>query len=112
VLAGQPGGELVVAQRGADPVHLVGGHRLALAAAAEDDADVGVAAHHRPGRRRAERRVVDWRLRVGAQVGDVVALLAEVADEEGLEAEAGVVGGQGDAHGAHPAWRVGGTLDR
>jgi hypothetical protein len=27
-----------------------------------------------------------------------VALLAEVADQEGLQAEAGVVGGQGDAH--------------
>ena len=49
VLAGQARGVEVVAERGARAVHLVGRDLLALAAAAEHDADVGVAAR-RPTR--------------------------------------------------------------
>ena len=40
--------------------------------------------HHGAGGGGAERRVVDGRLRVGAEVGDVVAGRAEVAGREAL----------------------------
>ena len=50
VLAGQARGVEVVAERGAHAVHLVGRDLLALAAAAEHDAELGVAARRRPGR--------------------------------------------------------------
>ena len=40
VLARKAGGEEIVAERGADAWHLVGGNLLALAASAQDDAPV------------------------------------------------------------------------
>src|SRR4051812_21878642 len=66
VLARQARRRLVVAQRGARAVHLVGRDLLALAAAADDDAELGVTTDDRPRRRRAEHRVVDGFLAVGA----------------------------------------------
>src|SRR5439155_5898733 len=95
---GQLGGGEVVAQRRPGAVDLVGGDLLALTAAADDDAEFGVAGDHRAGGRRAERRVVDGRLAVGPQVGDVVPGLAQVGGDQRLQAEPGVVGGDGDAH--------------
>ena len=56
---GEPGRVQVVAERGAHAVDLVGGELLALAAAADDDADLGVAVADRAPDRRADRRVVD-----------------------------------------------------
>ena len=52
VLAAQARREQVVAQRGPDPVDLVGGDLLALPGAAEHDPSVGLAPRRRPGRRR------------------------------------------------------------
>ena len=49
VLPAQPGGEQVVAERGAHAVHLVGGDLLALPGPAEHDAAVGLAGRRRPG---------------------------------------------------------------
>ena len=86
------GGVQVVAQRGADAAHLVGGDLLALAAAAEHDAAVGVARRRRPGRRR--RRSAGSRrdsVGVGAEVDDLVAV--------GLQACR-----RGAAFRAKPAW--------
>ena len=48
VLARQAGGVEIVAQRGADARDLVGGHLLALAAAADDDPAIGAAVGHEP----------------------------------------------------------------
>ena len=66
--AGHARGVEVVAQRGADAAHLVGGELLALPAAAEHDADVGLAVADRAADAGADRRVVDRLGRVGAVV--------------------------------------------
>ena len=97
---GEPGGEQVVAQRGAHAVHLVGRQLLALPAAAEHDAEVGLAVAHGATDRRAERRVVDGFGAVGAEVGHVVSLRREHADEVLLQLVPGVVGADGDSR--HP----------
>ena len=88
----------VVAERGPRAVHLVGRDLLALAAAAEHDAHVGVAAHDRPRDRRAERRVVDRLGAVGAEIVDRVAPLCQHADEVLLERVARVVAADRNAH--------------
>ena len=69
----------VVAQRRPHAAHLVGGELLALPAAADDDAELGVAVAHRPPDGRAERRVVDRLGGVGAEVDDVVPGVAQPA---------------------------------
>ena len=73
VLARQPGRVEVVAERRADAGHLVGGDLLALAAPAEHDAAVGLAADDAPRHVGADRRVVDRRLAVGPEVVDIMA---------------------------------------
>jgi hypothetical protein len=97
VLARHAGRVEAVAQRGADAAHLVGGDLLALAGAAEHDADVGLAVAHAPRRRGTERRVVDALGRVGAVVDDLVPLRAEPLDQVLLELIAGVIGTERDA---------------
>ena len=94
--AGHAGRVEVVAQCGAHAVHLVGGELLALAAAAEHDAEVGVAVAHRAADRRADRRVVDALGAVRAEVEHLVTLPLQHADEVLLEVVAGVVGADGD----------------
>ena len=89
---GEAGGVEIVAQRGAHAADLVGRELLALAAAADDDADLGLAVAHRPPDGRADRRVVDRHGGVGAEVDDVVALLRRAARRRALELEPGVVG--------------------
>ena len=96
--AGHARGVEVVAERGAGAVHLVGRDLLALAAAAEHDADVGVAAHDGARDRGAVRRVVDRLGAVGAEIVDVVAPLLQHPDEVLLERIAGVVAADRDAH--------------
>ena len=59
MLAGEPGGLLVPAERATDAAHLVRGHRLAVAGAAEDDRAIAFPARHRFGRRADELRVID-----------------------------------------------------
>ena len=59
VRAGQAGGVQVVAQRGAHTADLVGGDLLALPAAAEHDADFGVAVAHGSADARRRSRIVD-----------------------------------------------------
>ena len=79
--------------------HLVGGDLLALAAAAEHDAAVGLAADDGPADRGADRRVVDRLLAVGAEVDRPRGpARVSVADQVLLEREAGVVGPDGDPH--------------
>ena len=63
------GDRTVEAERGADPAELVAGDRLAGAAAADDDREVGVPVEHPPADVLAERRVVDDLARRRAQPG-------------------------------------------
>ena len=59
VRAGHPCGVEAVAQRRVDAANLVGGELFALAAAAENDAEVGVAVADRPADAGTDLRVVD-----------------------------------------------------
>ena len=93
----QAGRVQVVAERGPHAAHLVGGELLALAAAADHDAEVGVAVAHAAPDGGAERRVVDGLGRVGAVVDDLVALGRQHRDEVLLQLESGVVGAERDA---------------
>jgi hypothetical protein len=80
-------------------LHLVGRELLALAAAAEHDAALGVALGDLAPDARAVDRVVDRLLGIGAEVGHVVAVVLQDGDEVLLQAEARVVGADGDPHG-------------
>src|SRR3954451_2368417 len=72
VLARQPRGVEVVAQRRTNPVDLVRGDLLALPAAAEHDAAIGAPVDHGAAYREADRRVVDRLLVRRAEVLDRV----------------------------------------
>ena len=94
-------------KRGAHTVHLVRGDLLALAAAAEHDAEVGVARDDDATDVRADRRVVDRLLGIRAAVVDVVVPLLQHLDQVLLEREARVVGADRDPHPASvPTVRV------
>ena len=97
----------VVAQRRPDAAHLVGRDLLALAAATDDDADLGAAVTDRPGHGGTDRRVVDGRRGIGAVVEHVVPGLPQHAGEVRLEVEPGVIGADGDArHRRDPTGRA------
>src|SRR3954462_9057733 len=88
----------VVADRGADALHLVGGDRGADAGAADHDAARGFARCHllRHGARdvgEIHRLVV-----IGTHVEDVMAEVADVLDDGLLERPAGVVGSDDETH--------------
>ena len=99
VPAARLGGVQVVAQRGAHALHLVRGDLLALTAPTEHDAPVGPPGGDLTADGGADRRVVDRRLGVGAEVVHLVAVLLEHDDEMLLQAVARVVGADGDPHG-------------
>ncbi len=98
VLAGHARRIEVVAERGPHTVDLVGRDLLALAAAPEHDPHVGLAAHDRPGHRRAERRIVDRLGAVGAEIVDRVAPIGQHSHEVLLERIARVVTTDGNTH--------------
>ena len=98
VLAGQAGRVLVVAQRGPDPMDLVGGNLLPLPRPAYNDAHLRPAADDMAGTSGAEGRVVHGLLPVGAQVVDFVAELPQMGHYRQLERVAGVIIGDGDLH--------------
>jgi hypothetical protein len=88
-----------VAERGADAGQLVARDRLARAAAADDEPEVGVAGEHLPADVLAERRVVhDLPSHVRRPVVDPVAGGLEPGGEPALELDAVVVGGDRDPH--------------
>jgi hypothetical protein len=103
VLPGELSGAQVPDECRAHAPDLVGRDLLAVARTAEDDAeslDAGILIAH-DGLRGvdAERRVIVERvIRGGAVVGDLVALLAQVRLQLLAQLEAGVVGGDMDAH--------------
>ena len=98
MLARQPRGVEIVAERGADAGDLVGGDLLALAAAAEHDAAVGAALGDGAADGDADRRIVDRRLAVGAVIVDGVAEPRERGLEMFFQQKAGMIGADRDAH--------------
>ena len=99
VLPGESGGLDRPGQGRAHPVDLVGGDLLAVTASPEHDAEASGVGHHGLSAGQAERGVVVTRVvGVGSVVDDVVALLPQVLDHSALELEAGMVGGDMDAH--------------
>ena len=98
VLARQPRGEQVVAERGANAGDLVGGNLFALAAAAEHDAAVGASFDDRASDRHADGRIVDRRLAVGAVILDGVPEPLQRLLEVLFEEKPGVIGADRHAH--------------
>src|SRR6188472_695863 len=99
VLAREDGRLLGPDERAADAGHLVGGHLLAVAGAADDHPQAAGLGGHGPGRPEAEdgivvERVVDE----GTVVHGLVAVLGQPGRQVGLEVETGVVAAQVHAH--------------
>ncbi len=74
----QAGRPFVKTQSRPGTVHLVGRHGLALAAAPEDDADIGVSSHHVAGHSGTVKRVVHRILGMGTEVVDRLSLPVQV----------------------------------
>jgi len=97
-----------------DAGHTVRGELLAVARAADHDAEGARLGDDGLGRREAERRVVVERVvDVRTVVDDVVPPAAQVLHEVVLELESGMVGADVKTHGAHsdPDRRGGSRLD-
>lgn len=100
VLAGQTCGRIRPHEGSAHAFHAVGGHLLAIAGAADDDAEAARLVDDSLGCLDAERRVVVERIvGVGAMVNNIVTGLAQVRDDLFLEFETGVIGADMNAHG-------------
>jgi hypothetical protein len=93
-----PRGVEIVAERGADADHLVGGDLLALTGAAEHDAPVGGAGRHRAPDRRADRRIVDRGVAVRAVIVDRMSEPCERRLEVLFQREPRVVGTDRNPH--------------
>src|SRR5581483_3661381 len=91
-------GVRVVADGTADAGDLVRRDRCADAAPADQHAAVSAAGCHRIADRAREVGVVDGRLAVRAQVEHGMSLARELVDDDALEWESRVVGGDGEAH--------------
>ena len=98
VLAREPRRIEIVAERGADPGHLVRRDLFALAAATEDDPAIGVAGSHSSSHVEADWRVVHRLFAIGTAVVDGVAKPRERRLQMFFETKAGVIGADGDAH--------------
>ena len=92
---------LIVAERCARAVDLVGSDLLALPGAPYDDADIGGTTNDVAGTGSAIDRVVDRIGAVGAEVVHFVAELMHVGQHCQLEHVAGVVIVDRDLHGSH-----------
>ena len=106
VLARQARRVEIVAERRADAAHLVGGDLLALAAAAEHDAAVGLAGDDGAADAEADRRVVDRGLAGRAVVVDGVPELLQRLLEVLFQQKARVIGADRDAHRAELYYAV------
>ena len=98
VFAAQPGGMLVVDQRGACADETVGGDRHADAAFADQDAAVEVAGHNLARDHKRVIRIIHRLGRVRAEIGELIAMLREPVLEHFLHLDAAMVGRDG-----HPA---------
>src|SRR6185436_10075081 len=107
VLAGEARGLRVPAEGAADAAESVGGHRLAVARAAEHDAALAGAGGHGLRRWPDEERVVDRLFRARPEILDLVPLLDEEALDLLLVPVARVVGADRDLHGGRIRSRAG-----
>src|SRR5690606_12439966 len=104
VLAGQTGGLDAPRQARANALDLVGRDLLAVARAADDDAQAALVSGDPPGGLDAVRRVVVGRVELRRpDVGHLVPLLAQVLHEMVLQFETRVVGGKVNTHGGESA---------
>ena len=104
VLAAQLRGLDAPRQRAPDAGHLVRRDLLAVARAADHDAEAaGVVEDGLRGGDAVRRVVVGGVVGGRPDVDRLVPQTGEVGDQVGLELEAGVVGAEVDAHGSHPA---------
>ncbi len=110
VLDGLVGGVRVVGQNRPDAFHLVRGNAGACARPADDDAPFGASVDDGAAHRGGEVGVVDRSLIVGAEIEDRIPAVGKGPGEGLLEAEAGVVGSESDAHGDCPFERGGPEL--
>ena len=97
VRTGHPCRVEVVAQRRPDTADLVGSELLALTRTTEDDADVGRPITYCSAHGGAVRRVVDTLVRVGPEVGHLVAETPEPGHQMLLQVVSGVVGADRNA---------------
>ncbi len=100
VLPRQARREQIVAERGSNAGDFVRRDLLALAAAAEDDASIGLPLGHGAPDREADRRIVDRLFAVRPVIVDLVAEARERLLQVLLEREACVIGADRDAHDA------------
>ena len=66
-------GVMIVRQSRANAAHFVGGNRSAGARTAQQNAALGVAGNHRVADFAREIGIIDWRLRIGADIENFVA---------------------------------------
>jgi len=100
MFAGQPGRIKIVAKRGADARHLVGGDLFTLAASAENDPAVRTPVDDRARDGDADQRVINRRLTVGPVIVDDVFELLKRVLQMLFQQKAGVIGADSDAHDA------------
>ncbi len=100
MLAGQLGRQRIVDAGAAASRLAVDGDGNADARAAHGDSALGLTGCDRAGELRAIFGIIDAFGAVGAEVGHVMTLLAKPRGKLVLEQVSGMVGGEGDAHGA------------
>jgi hypothetical protein len=99
VLARQPRGIEVVAERRPNAGHLVRRNLLTLPAAAKHYAPIGPAFGHRSADAQADRRVVDRRFASRPMIVHGVAKTGQRLFQMFFQQETGVIGADGDTHG-------------
>src|SRR6185503_12952736 len=106
VAARQLGALAAPAERAAHAAHAVGGHRLAVARAAEDDAALALPRRHRLRRGADEQRIVDRFLGMRTEVDRLVPALGQQGAQLLLVTKPGVIRGDSDPHGAYASART------
>lgn len=103
------GGVMVVTETGPDTDNLISGHGGADPTATDQDAAFGLPIQHScskiPG---AVRVVVRLRGVMGAEIEHVMAEPAQLGDDDFVQRNASMVGGDSNSHGAYlvPPWRT------
>ena len=98
VLARQPRRVQIVAERGANAGHLIGGDLLALSAATEYDAALGTPLGDRTRDTETDRWIVDRRVVIGAVIVNDVAESLQRLLQMLFQQKPGVIGADGDTH--------------
>ena len=100
----------IVAKPGADSGKLVGRHRRADAAAANQHAAFGSAVEHSPPDRLGKIRIVHRSVAIGAFIDHLMSLPAQILGNDLFQIEAGMIRANDNAHGLF-SYQRGGALD-